>query len=213
MLTSVIIPTKGHAIQAAEVVHDVFETTKGLDVECIVVAYSDEGNREILPQLESKYNVKLVWNNCRAIDAWNIGASLAKGEYIHASSDDFSYTDGWLHKTIDWVKDSVINDHFYARIPSNNKCWWAEIGVGHRLFFKDIMGGVLVVPHYNAIYVDIEISIRAIYSAVFCTVPGAFIGHDWNYPPRSMDSNMRDRMMLQMRLNQRFPNNYPAVIE
>ncbi len=213
-LISVIMPTKDHPVEAVSCIHKLFSSTQDFNIECIVVAYPDKKSQKVFEDLDTNHNITVIWDTCGRIPAWNMGAAIAKGDYIHGSSDDFDYQSGWLNNVMDYMSD--LSSDSYVKINSNpshknpSKVWWAEIGIGHRDFFKNHLGGVLVVPHYKAIFTDLEISERAKNAGVF-HVSDSFIKHDWNGPAPG-HLQIHDQRMYQQRKSQGFPSNYDPVI-
>ena len=210
-IVSVILPTRGHAKQAVKCINKLFATTQDFPIECIVIAYKTDAAQKEFEKLNTDNEVQVVWDNRPLMDAWNLGASMARANYLHASSDDFCYAANWLSPIMKHLQ-SVPSDSYVKINSTHSKSrWWAEIGIGHRDFFRTHLGGVLVVPHYKAIYVDVEISERARSAGVFSTAPNSFIEHRWN-GAHPASTAQHDRELYDRRLKQGFPNDYGAII-
>ncbi len=213
MRTSIILPTKGHSKQAVATIDRLLETVAGLDVEIVVVAYPDDDNAVAFATINND-EVRVIWDGCGRMEAWNVGAAASTGDYLHGSSDDHYYEDNWLHNALEVHKQ--VNEEqgcsdIYVKIPFELDCYWAEVGVGSREFFQKHMGGVIVIPHYKAIYSDVELSDRAISANALYHSPNSKIRHDWN-GPHAVDVQDYDKMIYDYRKEAGFPNDFPPVL-
>jgi len=212
------MPTKGRGPQAVRCIEQLFKTTKGFDVECVVCAHPDESNLEAFSSPIP--NVTVLWEECSAIQGWNIAASHAKGDYLKFGDDDLWYHDNWLAETMK-VVESVPDGHGYFKIRSDSQNYWAERVVGSRRFFKEVLGGVLLVPAYLSQYCDVEATDKAIEAGLLFDVPHAYIEHrHWVYGKAKQDTTYLqgaiqkshiDHKTYIDRKNNGFPVDYPAV--
>ncbi len=211
-MLSIILATHGRPLQCADVIDNIIATTK--DCEIIVVSTPNPvlaKAAELSEYDEKLHCVRFFFNDMNRMDAWNFGASKAKGDFIHGSADDLVYKDGWFEPVLEELtKDG--RDDLYCRVPCQLDCYWAETGVGHRNFFIKHVGGCIVIPHYKAIYTDVEMSDRAIRDGVMVYTNKTSIEHKWNGPaPGSVQ--IHDELLYRKRKSLGFPDDFEAAIK
>ncbi len=219
-LLSVIMPTKGRGPQALLCIERMFETAPGFDIECVVVAYPDDSNKAVFSQ--SRHNIQVIWESCGPVEAWNKGASIARGNFLKVGEDDLWYEPHWLSYTMD-VIDNLPNQYGYVKIRSDASTYWAERAIASRQFLIDIFGGVLNIPHYISQYDDRERTDRAIAAGLFFHSPKAYIEHrHWKYGKGKDDETYdrgglyhykQDEITYKTRKAAGFPTDYKAVIK
>lgn len=217
MLTA-ILPTKGRGEQAVRCINRFLETTEGLDTEILIMAYPDASNEEFMPKMPKC--VSIHWLDNPLMECYNIGASLAKGNFLFDFDDDAWFQDGWLHKVYKTF-DSIPNQHGYVKIQSDNSCYWAERAIGNRQFYIDVLGGVLSIPHYFSQWNDVEKSERAMAASLFFE-SDAYIEHrTWVYGKAQMDETYQngsrkyadiDGATFKLRKAAGYPNDYEPII-
>ncbi len=219
MLLSICMPTKGRGPQALRCIEQLFKTTVGFDVECVVVAHPDDSNLGVF--LTPIPNVIVIWQECSAIQGWNIAATHAQGDYLKVGDDDLWYHDGWLEETMK-VVEATSEGHGYFKIRSDSSNYWAERAIGSRRFFVETLGGVLCIPKYLSQYDDVEKTDRAIAAGLFFEAPKAYIEHrHWVYGKAEKDETYmrggialvnKDQVTYQQRKAAGFPTDYTGVI-
>ncbi len=220
MFLSIIMPTKGRGEQAVRCIEQLFKTTNDFEVECIVVAHPDESNQKAFSNY-SNPNVQVIWEECSAIQGWNIGASKACGDYLKVGDDDLWYHDNWLLEAYKVIQETP-DGHGYFKIRSDSQNYWGERCIGSRRFFKEVLGGVLCIPHYLSQYDDVEKTDRAIIEDLFFQAPNAYIEHrHWVYGKAIKDDTYKrggialvgqDEKTYKYRKSIGYPSDYLAVI-
>lgn len=219
-LLSVIMPTKGRGPQALLCIERMFETSPGFNVECVVVAYPDDSNRDVFTQVRP--NIQVIWEECGPVEAWNKGAAIANGDFLKVGEDDLWYHPNWLSLTMD-VIDKLPDRKGYVKIRSDANTYWAERAIGSRQFHHEIFGGVLNIPHYVSQYDDRERTDRAIKAGLFFHAPQAYIEHKhWKYGKGEHDDTYergglyhyeKDKETYLARKAKGFPTDYKAIIK
>ena len=155
MKLSACMPTRGRAQQAKLAIERFFETTRGHDVEMVVVAHPDE-SIEILGTMRHP-RLKIYFADCTAIEGWNIAASYATGDFLKVWDDDLWPTPGWLdeaEKT--WVQagsPEIVYMGLWDLSPEIPETCFSR-AIGSRKFFVQICGGVLCIPGYKSWFED-----------------------------------------------------------
>lgn len=95
--------------------------------------------------------------------AWNYGLTLARGNYFVHMGDDGRFHGNALELAYNTLKDRFQG---YGMVAFNDWNLNGDTQVGthvifNRQFCKDVLGGVMVVPHYKAYCVDLEFNERA----------------------------------------------------
>lgn len=216
------MPTRGRPDQSIKAIENVFATTKGHDVEMIVVAHPDPKLSWGPLEAEHQNKLKVFLRDCTAIQGWNFAASHASGSFLKVWDDDLVAHPGWLDEVektwIDngspdiayiglWDKHPDVPDKLFTR------------AIGTRKFFKEVCGGVLTIPAYRSWYDDTEKFERAKAAgcAIYC--PTAIIEHHhpaYGYPTDATYElakarQINDADIFQQRKAAGFPNDYDSV--
>ncbi len=224
---SVIIPSKGRAKQLAQCVRGLFETTRGHDVECVVVCDEQAAYDAVLAEFgETKPDSLnwLVWSwaTLPAIPAFNEGLSHATGDVIMAGNDDLVWRDGWLTEALAVLEtlpdgDGVVGLNDLCPIPRNFSAFF----LATRRWLARENGGVLFCPHYHHNFPDPELCQRATASGRYVVAEKAVVEHRhpvWG--TAEMDETYRagaerfkeDQALYEMRLAAGFPDDFAPVI-
>lgn len=222
MRLSVIIATRLRPDLLLSGLKSLWRTTKGYDVETIIIVDDDP---ETYERLKGERRITLLLHNEKrlgAIRSWNKGAVLATGDIFTTGSDDVRYERGWLklaygahQKELDGYGLVAMNSHIHdINIQSGGTIF-------DRQFCKDHLGGVMYCPHYHALFADKEVDIRAKRAGRFYPCPAAVVLH--LHPcenRRSVDANdkwrdrqwAKDEAVFNRRLAAGFPDDFKAAI-
>ena len=162
MLLSLVMPTRHRSLQALKCAKRIIEVSEGLDFEIVISAHPEQETVDAFATLKDP-RVRVYYaelNN--GIEAWNHAASQAQGDYMSVSDDDLWYNPGWWEQLVKVIDPKEImyvgvGDHWAG--PDSEP--WAERAFGTRRFFKEILGGVICVPHYKSHHDDVEKSDKA----------------------------------------------------
>jgi hypothetical protein len=143
-----------------------FESTKGLDVQAVVVIDKDKESYGVCVDLMRTYpNMRVNFSNEQrgAITCWNYGTLIADASIYFHQGDDLSYSDGWLQIALDAFQEKLQG---YGLLGVNDGMWDGDKVIAtHFLFDKqfciDHLGGVMAPPCYKYYGVDVEQNARA----------------------------------------------------
>lgn len=163
-MLSIIMPTRGRSQQAFKCVQRILEVTKDIDFEIVISSHPDLETVQLFGSLADPRVKTHFAEHDNGIQAWNHAASLSQGDFLTVSDDDLWYNENWY---VEAMRLLDPNEIMYVGIGEFGKGqdsqWgeWPERAVGTRRFFKEIIGGVLCVPHYKSHHDDVEKSDKA----------------------------------------------------
>jgi|14_taG_2_1085336.scaffolds.fasta_scaffold00928_9 GT2 family glycosyltransferase len=230
--TSVILVTYNRPKLALQAVTTLYETTKHLNVELILVV---DGDIKTVHNVENflKDKVKDTWNYIMdyspqrrgALWSWNYGLSLTTGDMLFPSGDDQFFHPGWLDKALECHEKELGG---YGMVTLNDRIWDGNIlGVApfyDRKFCIDYLGGVCTYPAYNYFYVDNELNERAKLAGRYVWCPESVVEHihpSQGKRPRDIIDQERDaqnfgsldKMIFERRKAAGFPNDFEPAIK
>lgn len=224
---SACMPTRGRADRAVASINSFFETTKGFDVEMVVVSHPDEAVRKIseYQKAHPQYNLKLTTADCTAIEGWNIAASMATGFFLKVWDDDLIAQPRWLDAAmLKWEVIGRLRTCYIGLWDDDSRVPHALFtrAFGTRDFFVNVCGGVLCIPHYKRWWDDNEKFDRA--QAVGCgfaCMDSKIIHYQaakgtgpWDDTANlGAERGIWDMQTYQERKAQGFPNNYPPMLK
>lgn len=220
MKVSCIIPTRLRPAQARHCVDAFFATTAGHDVECIVVADSDQAT---VDAMEGSPAIVIMNKKRRgAIRSWNIGAMAATGDAFVFGADDLYWRAGWLDATLAALK-MLPNEQGVVGL----NCLDRDDDVAtHYLITRraaiDVLGGVLAIPHYHHYWSDPEVTERAKRAGCYVMAATAIVEHRSHMVGRAPNDMTyaealrwfpKDEEIYNKRLAAGFPSDYEPVIK
>lgn len=146
---SCIIPTMNRPVMLGRTLTRLFDTTKGLDVEAVVVVDGNVASVEIAAFFAREHPVSIDYSPVRrrAIDAWNIGMARANASIYFHQGDDLDYEDGWLQLALDAHREKLNG---YGLVGVNDSMHDGNVIATHALwdrqFCIDHLGGVMATP-------------------------------------------------------------------
>lgn len=226
---SACMPTKGRGKQARHCIERFFETTGDIETEMIVVAHPEDDNHKYLDDLIDKYaglhNFRLYYKDCLAVAAWNDAVQYATGQFLEPWGDDFWACDGWLHAALNHYDKIGKPEVSYIGLRDDNNKEVPDtlftMAIGTREFYKQIIGGVLIIPWYKSWYDDTEKFFKAKHAGVASYCPEAKIEHrHWCWGLAAKDKTYEDAeryqsmdgMIFHHRSRLGFPIDYPSII-
>lgn len=227
MKVSVVIPSKGRPAQLAQCVRRLFETTRGYDVEAVVVCDEQEAYDLTINALDqafvSRDHLVWSWDTLPVIPAFNEGLRLSTGDVILPGNDDLVWGDGWLTEALAVLEtmpdgDGVVGLNDLCPIPRNFSAFF----IATRRWLARENGGVLFCPHYWHNFVDPEVCARAIAGGRYAVADKAIVEHAhpaWG--KAEMDATYTagnehfadDQAIYTMRLEAGFPDDFAPVID
>lgn len=230
--TSIILITCDRPTLALQAVSSLYETTKHLPVELVMVA---DGNVETVKKIGQYLEDKITdtWTYIcdysekrrGAIWSWNHGLSLSTGDIIFPSGDDQLFHPNWLDMALKYHNDKLDG---YGMVALNDKIWNGNV-LGTTLLYDrqfciDHLGGVSAYPDYNYFYVDNELNERAKRVNKFVWCPESVVEHmhanvgkrphDYLDTERNAKNfGTSDKRIFDTRKAQGFPNNFEPVIK
>lgn len=147
-----------------------FETTKGIDVEAVVVIDCDESSLKACEDLRTTngWNIVPDYSPTQrgAINCWNIGLAKARADIFFHQGDDLTYSDGWLDKALEAHRTKLnsfglvgVNDSIH-----NGGQTVATHVLFDRAFCREHLGGIMAIPvvkYYGADVWLTEVAKRA----------------------------------------------------
>jgi len=139
------------------------------ELEIVTIVDDDKKGMEIVTEFHFN-NPGLFWNSTvmregkiGQLAAWNIGMKYASGNYFVHMGDDGRFHGNALELAYNTLKDKFQG---YGMVAFNDLNLNGDTQVGthvifNRQFCKDVLGGVMVTPHYKAYCVDLEFNERA----------------------------------------------------
>jgi len=230
--TSVILVTCNRPALAMQAVSTLYETTKHLEVELVMVADGDiETVKKIDEYLKDKTTETWTYicdyspDRRGALWSWNYGLSMATGDMFFPSGDDQYFHPNWLDTALEWHEKYLDG---YGMVTLNDKLWNGNVlGVApfyDRQFCIDHLGGVCTYPAYNYFYVDNELNERAKLAGRYIWCPESVVEHihpGAGKRPRDFLDNERDahnfgaidRNIFEKRKAAGFPNDFEPAIK
>jgi glycosyltransferase involved in cell wall biosynthesis len=182
-MISVVMPTKGRPDQARACVERLFETTRGQNVECIVVT-PDLADFDGVG-LEEHVLERVTLIRCDEpgpMPAWNAGLRVALGEWLVTGADDLHWCEGWLEAALAHEREGFCGLYDGHTDPSER----ATHFLLSRTYIIEHQGGDLMPPYYKSWYPDVEISEVARRAGLYVCPVEARVEHhhpDWKDAP------------------------------
>ena len=223
MKISVVIPSKGRPDQLAAGVKRLFETTRGHDVEAVIVCDEDETRGLVEDTLAGTGQVIWVVESLKVIPAFNAGLAVSTGDAVVLGADDLWWGDGWLDAALAAL--GTLDD-LGGLVGLNDGAPIARDYATHYLMTRRYIawnnGGVLACPHYEHTYIDPEACARAMRAGRYVYAADAVVEHrHWLWGKAAKDPTYaeadgtfeRDRATYERRFAAGFPDDYAPVIE
>lgn len=218
-MISVLLATTGRPERAEVCVRQLRDTTEGHDIEIIAAVDADEDTAK---RLDPIVDVLLYEEEYRGnAKAWNDCLEVAAGDPIVLAADDLVWCAGWLEPAL--VRLASF-DGGWGLVGFNDGHWDEGLSTHYlmsRRFIVEVLGGVVVLPHYRHSFTDVETTERAKRAGRYVWCEGARVGHQhWTWGDRPQDgTDIRNlveyeeskRIFLE-RQAAGFPNDYEAVI-
>lgn len=184
---SVVIPSTGRLAQLADCVERLWATSRGFDVECIVVTddpktwqwgsgvVGQHGHGTLRMLQLSDQNG--AWRP-RALEAWNLGAGWSTGTVLVLGADDLWWFHGWIGEMMETMAEFPDGEGMVGLndLAHDGNKLSTHFAVG-REFARQHFGGVLVCPQYHHFYVDQEAMQRAKRAGRFVWAQNAVAEH------------------------------------
>lgn len=203
-MISVVMPTKGRPAQAVACVKRLFETTRGHDVECVVVI--EGSDLETLGALDALGKLPVVIHRTAygigPIPSWNEGMAVARGEWIVTGADDLLWCEGWLEaalSTASALSTAALAAAQGAGTAPLRMRGFCGLYDGHtrpeerathmlmsRAYIEEAQHGYLMPPWYKSWYPDAEICAVAKRNGAYVCPVEARVEHfhpDWATAP------------------------------
>jgi hypothetical protein len=225
---SVIIPSAGRPEQCRACVDQLFETTLGWNVECIVVAEPlglDVSHLSLYRQLfrlDRRVTFRLFKEHEGPVRGWNVGAEASSGQFLVFGADDLNWHEGWLAVALDTmngIRDRSGLVGFNDGITNGNR--EATHFMMSRDFCVEHHGGVLAFPSYHQYYTDVESWRRAKKVDRYRWAFQAKVEHmhpEWNKAKTDATYELsspkfdQDKAIFMRRMEENFPNDFEAVV-
>lgn len=230
--TSVILVTCNRPPLALQAVSTLYETTKHLNVELVMVV---DGDIETVHKIEEYLKDKTTetWTYLcdysperrGALWSWNHGLSMTTGEIFFPSGDDQYFHLNWLDMALEYHEKYLDG---YGMVALNDKIWHGNV-LGTTLLYDrqfciDHLGGVCTYPAYNYYYVDNELNGRAKLTEKYIWCHESVVEHihpGAGKRPRDFldrereeqDFGTTDRIIFEKRKAAGFPNDFEPAIK
>jgi len=228
---SIILPTCNRPKFALQAVTGIYETTRHLNIELILVVDGDIETKNLLNDFlldktndNWNYTIDYSFERRGALWSWNHGLSLSTGEIIFPAGDDSIFYKSWLDNALAYHEEFLNG---YGMVALNDMIWNGNI-LGTTLMFDrkfcvDYLGGVCAYPEYNYFYIDNELNERAKLAGRFIWCRESIVEHihpDVGKRPRDMldmernekQYNIIDKQIFESRKSRGFPNNFEPAI-
>lgn len=203
-----------------------FESTKGINLQAVVLIDGDKESYSVCVQLGLTYpNITISYSDTRrgAIPCWNYGTRIAQSDMFFHMGDDLDFVDGWLDIALEAHRTKLGG---YGLVGVNDSMHDGNTTVAtHALFDKkfavDFLGGVMATPVYAYYNVDKEFTERARRAGRYYWCKEAVVKHlhpanngrPVDETDRShMDFWTQDLELYEKRQAAGFPNNFPPVL-
>lgn len=221
-----IIPTMDRSEILRATLTGLFESTKGISVQAVVLIDRDRDSYRTCVELGLQYpNIVISFSDTQrgAIPCWNYGTRIAQADKFFHMGDDLTFEDGWLDKVLE-SHQTRLNG--YGLVGTNDGMHNGNVTVAthvlfDRQFCKDVLGGVMACPKYKYYCVDNEFNERAKKAGRFFWREDALTKH--LHPAnngRPIDASDRARQpfwehdvaLLETRRAMGFPDDFEPVI-
>ena len=156
-----IIPQRGRFEKLKDCIDSLFLYSR--DAEIIIVADDDERStlEELAPLTGTKrYYPDLIQK--RALDKWNLGATVATGDVLVVAANDCEFKEGWSEEALK-VLDGLPDGN--GMVGFNDTHTDPRVSSPHFLMTREYVmkynGGVLMPPCYDMMFCDVENRLRA----------------------------------------------------
>jgi len=210
-IISIVLPTLGRVERLRIALESLWRSTE-IPVECIVV--SDE---KASLKVAQTLNCRAIQRTAGPIEAWNIGAAEAMGEWIALGADDLIYHRNWAEEALKANIGGYVgfNDMWSKGID------WATHFMMTREFMVQHNGGCLAIPAYRSWYIDVETGYRAKRAGVYVLAKRAIVEHrHWMLGGAQNDKTYRngqkwheiDKEVFERRKAEGFIDDFDPVI-
>lgn len=156
-LVSVVIPSLNRPGKLRDCLEQLL--TASPEVEVIVAAHPDDkATQRMVKRLAV---VKLVTTPGTSVEAWNIGAAAASGDYLVLGADDLWFYDGWYEAALEAM--AKLGGH--GLVAFNDLSPLAGRLATHYMVSRNYAvnewGGFLAAPYYKKQWIDNEATHRA----------------------------------------------------
>jgi len=230
--TSVNLITCDRPHLAMQAVTTLYETTKHLNVELVMVVDGDDKtvhdvNKFLEDKLSDTWSCIIDYSPQRrgALWSWNHGLSLTTGDILFPSGDDQLFHPNWLDLALECHEKHLDG---YGMVAVNDLFWDGNVlgttMLVDREFCIDHLGGTWAYPEYNYFYIDNELNERAKLAGRYVWCPESIVEHF--HPcrgkrPRDMHDEERDaqdfgridKQIFERRKAAGFPNNFEPAIK
>jgi len=183
-LISIVIPTMYRKELVLECSRRIFETTRQHNIELIYVVDEDMGTVKALIEYvtnlpETRGQIMFRARRQGRHKAWNDGMSKTQGNFFVHMGDDGMVQGDWLTIALDAHRDRLGG---YGMVAFNDLNLNGDTQVGthvlfDRKFCKEVLGGVMLVPHYKSFCPDLEFNERAKRAGKYYWCQNAVIEH------------------------------------
>lgn len=182
-LVSCIIPTLNRPALLKQTLTRLFETTRGIEIEAVVVADECWAALHICDEINDmagKWFARMNFSTKRrgAVACWNIGLEMASADFFFHQGDDLDYSDGWLDKALEAHRTKLNG---YGMVGVNDSMHNGNVMATHvlfdRQFCKDVFGGVMAPPIIKYYGVDVILNELAKEAGKFYWCEQAVVRH------------------------------------
>lgn len=218
MKVSVLLPTMGRPAQAVRCVNRLFETVRGLDVECVCVVECDPRSADRLRK-ETRARVIERSEHRGPVYGWNEAAAAATGDVFVLAGDDLDWQDGWLHRALSHLTPQCD----FVGLNDGHRDGNVEMAT-HFLVTRqhciEVQGGVMACPHYHHYALDDEATDKARRAERYVWAQDALVPHKhWQWQTAQDDATyqkarewkQRDGEMYRMRKVAGFPHDWEPL--
>lgn len=193
---SVVMPTQARAEQAVRCVERLRQTARGYDLEVVAVADDDEVSAAALAPVADA--VILTPGRVGPVAGWNLGAEVASGDVLVLGADDLWAFHGWVGEMLERMAEFPDGD---GMVGFNDLAQDGDVLATHyavsRRFAREHFGGVLVCPHYQSYYVDVEATARGKRAGRYTWAQNAVLEHrHWLWRKAACDGLYVERAPL-----------------
>lgn len=213
---SIIVPSLNRAYQLEASLKELRHTVIDLPVEILpILDRSDYLAQRVLER--NQFSFIETPDNMTAIEKWNIGSKLAKGDWLMIGADDCIWQENWYDAF------SYPNYGFLAFLDGNERVInqeWGPHYAATRDWLKAHQNSTLCVPHYKSWGIDLEIAARAKRSNTLVIAKTKVRQNHYLFGTAKMDStaekgklNWRsDLELYKKRESEGFPNDWERVL-
>lgn len=226
-LVSIVIPTMYRKEYVLECTRRIKETTVNNNVEVVFVVDEDANSAIAIADYCANNGVtgRVIYRPRRQgrHKAWNDGMKFTNGNYfVHMGDDGFVQGD-WLSIALDAHK-RILNGYGMVAFNDMNLDGNTQVGTHvlfDRQFCKDVLGGVMLVPHYKSFCPDLEFNERAKRANKYYWAQNAVIEHIHSsngkrevtlYENDKVVDWEHDHALFESRKAAGFPNDFEPVI-